>query len=169
MKLLKGTEFVEDAWLKAADEGTIPLEADVIVGYGRWQAERDSLLQRNAALGLELPNDISPEELSETVVPWLDRLALIALDFPAFNDGRAYSQAFLLRKRHGFSGELRATGHVLRDQIAFMRRTGFDSLELPDHAQDLEWVKAFKDFSEVYQGSVDGLASIARKRHARAG
>ena len=72
------------------------------------------------------PNNRDVDEL----VPWLDRLAVVALVFPTFRDGRAYSQARLLRERHRYRGELRATGQVLRDQFVFMLRAGFDAFEV---------------------------------------
>ena len=75
------------------------------------------MLARAGKLGVIWPNNRDVDDL----VPYLDRLAAVALVFPSFRDGRAYSQARLLRERHGYEGELRATGQVLRDQFVFMR------------------------------------------------
>ncbi len=162
MQLLKKDQgLIEETWVHCTDLEPLPVSENIIVGYGRWLNEQETLLKRNGLLGLELPNDVSPADISDK----LDHLSLILLDFPAFNDGRAYSQAQLLRNRYGFKGELRASGHVLRDQLAFMARCGIDCFELPLHAPAQEWSKAFSDFSNMYQGAADGFATIAQKRH----
>ena len=123
--------FVHDAWVKAdADIGTLP-DGPVIVPKKRWLAERDQLAGRSAPLGLL----ISAGETVDDIADDLARFALIALDFPKFSDGRAFSTARLLREKHGYAGELRAVGNVLADQIPLMRRVGFDYLrgdERPD-------------------------------------
>jgi phosphoadenosine phosphosulfate reductase len=91
-----------------------------------WLAEQERLANRNAPLGLL----IAPGEPLDDIAADLGRFALIALSFPKFTDGRAYSIARLLREKHGFAGELRAVGNVLSDQIPLMRRVGFDSFEV---------------------------------------
>jgi uncharacterized protein (DUF934 family) len=106
------------------------------------------------------PNDRRVAELA----PWLDRLALVALAFPSFRDGRAYSQARQLRERYGFRGELRATGDVLRDQFLFLIRAGFDSLEVKKDADAAAFAEAVGRYSVFYQPSTDGRASTARQR-----
>ncbi len=92
----------------------------------RWLAERDQLADRAAPLGLL----IAAGEKIDDIAADLGRFALVALDFPKFADGRAFSTARLLREKHGFAGELRAVGNVLSDQIPYMRRVGFDSFEV---------------------------------------
>ena len=86
--------------------------------------------RRGAPIGVIWPNSRGVAEL----VPYLDRLALVALVFPSFRDGRGYSQARLLRERYDFRGELRATGDVLRDQFLFLTRAGFDAFEVKKEA-----------------------------------
>ncbi len=110
---------------------------------------------------MRLPNTANPVALNGEV----HRFALIALEFPRFNDGRAYSQARLLRSRLGYKGELRATGNVLRDQLLFMRRAGFDSFEV-DGARALaeDWAKAFGEFDVFYQPSADSRPWVMRQR-----
>ena len=92
----------------------------------RWLAERGALAGRNAALGLRL----DAGERIDDIAADLPRFSLIALAFPKFSDGRAFSTARLLREKHGYTGELRAVGNVLSDQIPFMRRVGFDAFEV---------------------------------------
>jgi uncharacterized protein (DUF934 family) len=118
----RGTAFHTDAWARAV-EGEPVADSPVVLSKTRWLAERDALVGRNAPLGLQ----IEPGETIDDIAPDLARFALIALSFPKFGDGRAFSTARLLREKHGFSGELRAVGNVLSDQIPYMRRVGFDT------------------------------------------
>ena len=117
--------FRQDTWVKADATSGLP-DGAVIVPKKRWLAERDHLASRNAPLGLL----VSAGETLDDIAGDLARFALIALDFPKFSDGRAYSTARLLREKHGYAGELRAVGNVLADQIPLMRRVGFDSFEV---------------------------------------
>jgi uncharacterized protein (DUF934 family) len=117
-----GTAFHADAWVKPGDGDAIP-DAPVILSKQRWLAERGRLSGRNAPLGLQL----EPGETLDDIAADLARFAVIALSFPKFADGRAFSTATLLRDKHRFAGELRAVGNVLSDQIPYMRRVGFDS------------------------------------------
>ncbi len=128
MPLIKDDEFIDDPWVAVADDEALPEGAPAIVGLARWQAERGVLAGRNAPLGIRLRADQPPAEIAED----LDRFQVIALEFPVFGDGRAYSYARLLRERHGYRGELRAVGNVLRDQALFMRRCGFDAFEVAE-------------------------------------
>lgn len=107
---------------------------------------------------------VEPGEDARELLPHLDRLSLIEVNFPAYTDGRGYSAARILREA-GYAGELRAVGDVLIDQIAYMRRCGFDSFK-PDHPlndDDAEAVLA--RYNEVYQKVVDGRQPIWAKRH----
>ena len=98
----------------------------MIVRKKRWLAERDALAGRNAALGLHLDAGEGIDDIAAD----LPRFSLIALAFPKFSDGRAFSAARLLREKYGYSGELRAVGNVLSDQIPLMRRVGFDAFDV---------------------------------------
>jgi uncharacterized protein (DUF934 family) len=97
-------------------------------------------------------------------VPYLDRLAAVALVFPSFRDGRAYSQARLLRERHGYEGELRATGQVLRDQFVFMSRAGFDAFEVKKDADADAFAETMKRYSVFYQPTGDGRVTALNRR-----
>src|SRR5262245_15622797 len=120
-----GNAFHADAWSKLAEGEAIP-NIPVILSKARWLAERGGLAGRNAPLGLQL----DPGEALEDIAADLPLFAMIALSFPKFGDGRAFSTATLLRERYRFAGELRAVGNVLSDQIPYMRRVGFDSFEV---------------------------------------
>ncbi len=122
----------------------------------------DALRARNGKLGLRLPNDAPVESIARD----LDRFDLVVLHFPKFTDGRAYSQARLLRGRYGYKGELRATGEVLRDQLLFMRRCGFDRFAVGERAIREDWAKAFAEFDVFYQQAQDGRPWVMRQRLA---
>ena len=160
MPLVKAGQIVEDNYLRVPDEEPIPDGVPVIVPGKRFLADAAELSQRDAPVGVIWPNDRRVAELE----PWLNRLALIALDFPKFRDGRAYSQARLLRERFGFAGELRATGDVLRDQFQFLLRAGFDSFEVKKPADALVFAKAAARYSVFYQPSADGRPPALRRR-----
>ena len=107
---------------------------------------------------------IEPGDDARELVPHLERLALVEVNFPAFGDGRGYSSARILREA-GYEGELRAVGDVLVDQLAYMRRCGFDAFE-PDQQFDMDDVKAaFERWPEVYQNAADDRPPIWTKRH----
>jgi uncharacterized protein (DUF934 family) len=117
--------FRQNEWVRIGDDETFP-EAPAILSKKRWFAEREALASRNAPMGLL----IAAGEGVDDIAGDLARFALIALDFPKFSDGRAFSTARLLREKHGYAGELRAVGNVLSDLISFMRRVGFDAFEV---------------------------------------
>ena len=100
----------------------------------------------------------------EDLAPHVGRLRLIVLDFPKFSDGRAYSQARLLRGRMGYRGELRATGGVLQDQVAFMLRCGFDSFESEQKGFGEALARARTLFSVVYQPAEDDQVPVSLRR-----
>ena len=163
MPLVKAGQIVEDNYLRVPDEEPIPDGVPVIVPGKRFLADAAELSQRDAPVGVIWPNDRRVAELE----PWLNRLALIALNFPKFRDGRAYSQARLLRERFGFTGELRATGDVLRDQFQFLLRAGFDSFEVKKPADALVFAKVAARYSVFYQPSADGRLPALRRRLQR--
>jgi len=147
MRLLKNGEFLEDTWLRLEDGEAVPQGADVIVGLDRLRAEFGSLMLHDGRLGVALPNDRPVED----VVDFLEALDAVVLDFPAFTDGRAYSQARKLRRDHGYSGELRAVGNVLPDQLAFMRQCGLDVFEVNGRFDRETWVRAATAMTLTYQ------------------
>jgi uncharacterized protein (DUF934 family) len=160
MPLVDGGRISEDRYVRVLDEEPIPDGVPVIVPAKRFLADAAELARREAPVGVIWPNDRRVAELQS----WLDRLALVALVFPKFRDGRAYSQARLLRERYGFKGELRATGDVLRDQFQFLLRAGFDSFEVKKAADALVFAKAAARYSVFYQASADGRVPALRRR-----
>lgn len=160
MPLVEHGKIVEDRYVRLDDDAPLPDRVPVIVSAKRFLAESDTLTRRDGSLGVLWPNDRRVNELK----PWLGHLALIALVFPKFRDGRAYSQARLLRETLGFRGMLRATGDVLRDQFGFLVRAGFDSFEVKKPADAAAFAKSVARFSVVYQPSADGRVPALRRR-----
>lgn len=114
--------FRTDTWTHAGDDAALS-DLPSTVSRKRWLAERATLIGRNAPLGLRLTGGESLDDIAADLV----RFGVIVLTFPKFSDGRAYSTARLLREQYGYSGELRAAGDVLADQIPLMRRIGIDT------------------------------------------
>ncbi len=164
MPLVKAGKAVDDPYLRILDDAAIPDRGAVLVPAGRLLADAGELLQRGGSTGVVWPNDRGVSDL----VPHLDRLALVALAFPNFRDGRAYSQARLLRERHHFRGELRATGQVLRDQFLFLHRAGFDSFEVTKPADVAAFMETMRRYSVFYQPAADGRSPAFRRRIASA-
>jgi uncharacterized protein (DUF934 family) len=162
MPLLKGGAVVDDPWVAFADDAATPPSGPVIVSHARWLRERDALRARNGDVGVALPNATSAAD----IVHDLDRLALVTLEFPKFSDGRAYSQARLLRERYAYRGELRATGRVLRDQLLFMVRCGFDAFEIAHDDPVAAWEQALAQFTVFYQPTGDGRPTAMDQRRA---
>jgi uncharacterized protein (DUF934 family) len=160
MPLVKAGQIVDDPYVRALDDAPIPDGVPVIVPGPRFLADASELVARDAPIGVLWPNDRRVAELE----PWLDDLSLVALDFPKFRDGRAYSQARLLRERYGFRCELRATGDILRDQFQFLLRAGFDSFEVKKPADARVFAEAAARFSVFYQPSADGRLPALRRR-----
>src|SRR3954451_5902571 len=130
MPLVKQGKIVTDVFIHVADGAELPGDGAILISAARFLEDPETLSKRAGKTGVIWPNNRDPEEL----VPYLDRLAVVALVFPSFRDGRAYSQARLLRERYKYKGELRATGQVLRDQFVIMLRAGFDSFEVKKDA-----------------------------------
>lgn len=161
MPLLKDGMIVDDEWVRVDDDADITDELAVVVSLERWLSEADTLRGRNAPVAVAIGNHQSPLQIAED----LEAIDAVFLTFPAYTDGRAYSQARLLRQRYGYAGEIRATGNVLRDQYAFMQRCGFDAFEVADDADLAGWGKSSGAMSTAYQTAADGAQAIWAKRH----
>jgi uncharacterized protein (DUF934 family) len=163
MPLVRGGQVVEDRFVKVLDDTPVPEDGPVIVPGERYLADVAELSRREAPTGVLWPNNRNAAEIE----PHLERLALIALAFPTFRDGRAYSQARILRERHQFRGELRATGDVLRDQFLFMLRAGFDAFEVKKDADAAAFLDTVRRYSVFYQPTGDGRMTAFRGRLRR--
>ncbi|NVN88034.1 MAG: DUF934 domain-containing protein [Rhodopseudomonas sp.] len=160
MPLVNKGQIVSDGFVHLADDAKLPSDGAVLVSATRFLANAESLSARNSPVGVIWPNNRSVDELA----PWLDRLAAVALVFPTFRDGRAHSQARLLRERHHYRGELRATGQVLRDQFTFLLRNGFDSFEVKKDSDAHAFAEATQRYTEFYQPTGDGRQTALERR-----
>jgi uncharacterized protein (DUF934 family) len=167
MPLVRAGHIIEDRFVRVLDDAPVPEGVAVILPAARLLADARDLVLRQAPTGVIWPNDRKVAELA----PYLDWIALVALVFPNFRDGRAYSQARLLRERYQFRGELRATGQVLRDQLLFLHRAGFDAFEVTKDADATAFAEAVRRYSVFYQPTGDGRTSTltARRAHGASG
>lgn len=160
MPLVKDGRIVADAFVHVDDDAELPGDGAVLVSAARFLEDPEVLLKRAGKVGVIWPNSRDVDDL----VPFLARLATVALVFPTFRDGRAYSQARLLRERYGYDGELRATGQVLRDQFVFMLRAGFDALEARKQSDAEAFTLTARRYSVFYQPTGDGRATAPLQR-----
>jgi uncharacterized protein (DUF934 family) len=160
MPLVRDGRIATDTFIHLTDDAELPEAGNVLVSAARFLENPEGLLAKTAKLGVIWPNNRDLDDL----VPFLDRLAVVALVFPTFRDGRAYSQARLLRERHGYDGELRATGQVLRDQFMFMLRAGFDTLEVKKQNDAEAFALTAKRYSVFYQPTGDGRITALHRR-----
>jgi uncharacterized protein (DUF934 family) len=160
MPLVKGGKITDDPFVHLTDDAAVPESGDVLVSSARFLQDAEALLRRPGKVGVIWPNGRDVDDL----VPYLDRVAAVALVFPTFRDGRAYSQARLLRERFSWRGELRATGQVLRDQFVFMLRAGFDAFEVKKQSDAEAFAQTVKRYSVFYQPTGDGRLTALHRR-----
>jgi uncharacterized protein (DUF934 family) len=160
MPLVKHGKISADDFARIADDAAIPAEGDVLIPLTRFLEDAEALLKRRGKVGVIVPNNRDLDDLE----PYFDRLAIVALVFPSFRDGRAYSQARLLRERYGYDGELRATGQVLRDQFVFMTRAGFDAFEVKKDSDAHAFAETIARYTVFYQPTGDGRPIALRQR-----
>lgn len=147
MQVIKDKTIVPDQWTFIPDDQ--PLEGNITVSLQRWQSDKNELMRRSGKLGLRL----APSDDVANIAADLQHFQLIEIDFPAFADGRGFSQARLLRSRYHYSGELRAVGKFLRDQLFYLRRVGFNSFALEKQDDLPGALESLDDFSVMYQQS----------------
>jgi uncharacterized protein (DUF934 family) len=163
MPLIKNGTFYEDAFALVTDGEALPAGV-IIVSLSRFLAEREILLRHDAPVGVMIAANEVPDALGADV----HRLAVVALSFPKFRDGRGYSSARVLRERLGYRGEVRAVGEVLRDQWLFMHRCGVDAFEVREGTQLEAFHAAMGEQTVFYQRASDQEMSIFDLRHLRA-
>lgn len=159
--IIKDGAIVADTYQLVTETGTLPAQ-DILVSLDVWQQQREAILAHPYKKAVLLKPDQHPEVLVEDV----KQLDMIALDFPAFADGRGYSYAALLRQRFGFTGELRATGDVFKDNLFYLKRCGFNSFAVRADKDIHVALQGLQDFSESYQASVDESRPLYRRRFA---
>jgi uncharacterized protein (DUF934 family) len=161
-QIIRHRAAIQDNWLllEQGAAGALPFSGDVIVPLDLWMSERDALSFRLGRIGVWLEAGTDPAALA----PDLARFNVIAVRFASCTDGRGYTLARLLRERYGYRGELRAIGDVLRDQLYYLSRCGFDAFALRADQDPAQALSAFDDFSEAYQASVERPEPLFRRR-----
>ncbi|NLJ13057.1 DUF934 domain-containing protein [Denitrificimonas caeni] len=163
-KIIKNTAIIEDQWtlLDADVELNVALNTQqAIVPLALWQAHKEQLKAINP-IGVWL----EAEQEIESLLDDLELFTVIALNFPVFTDGRHFSSARLLRERYAYSGEIRAIGDVLRDQLFFMQRCGFDAYALRSDRCPIDALKSLTELSVSYQAAYDQSLPLYRRRSA---
>jgi uncharacterized protein (DUF934 family) len=159
--LIRKRALAADEFVMLADDAPLPASGSVIVSLARWQKEGDTLRAGGLCTGVRIPNTA---DLAQVFAQIADR-PVIALEYPAFPDGRAHSQARLLRDRYRYAGEVRATGAaVVRDHLQAMERCGIDAFLLRADQDVADCLAAFTDFTLAYQPATDDLPLVARLR-----
>ena len=160
MRLYKGGAFVADPWRALADGESIG-GSPVLLSLAQWRDAVNARAATSARLGVLL----EAGEMIDAITPDLDRLSLVALSFPKFGDGRAFSKAAMLRGQLGFAGEIRAVGDVLWDQLQLMSRCGFDAFAI-EHAPTLKMLEAGKRpvMTDFYQPGLGGETAADPRR-----
>ncbi|HEX3633077.1 MAG TPA: DUF934 domain-containing protein [Casimicrobiaceae bacterium] len=160
--LTKDRAVIDDRWIllpETAAIADVPVLTPAIVPLALWSAQHAALAARDD-IGVWLKPADDPDALGADVV----RLPLIAVDFPKFSDGRGYSTARLLREKYRYTGELRAIGDILRDQLYYLRQCGFDTFALQPGRSVADALAAFGDFSDNYQATVAQPVPLFRRR-----
>lgn len=155
-KLIKQRKVVDDTWRYATEDANAQA---VIVSLEQFQSEREALLSSGKQIGVKL----GPADKVEVLADVAPKLKLIALEFGGIGEGRGYSQAHILRRRYGFTGELRAVGKVQRDQLFCMARCGIDAYQLPEGADLNVALTAFDDYTVAYQQGIDSGVQLQRR------
>ena len=148
MPIIKDQQISENTWRFVADDAPL-VDGDITVSVQRWTQDKAQLLQHRAKIGVRL----APADLVDALSDDLSSISLIELNFPAFTDGRSFSQARLLRSRYGYQGEIRAVGNYMADQVFYLHRVGVNAFEF-NSAKDIDLaMSAVNDFSVRYQPS----------------
>ncbi len=161
MSLIRDGRLVPDRFSDASGLGDLPAGVPVIVSLDQWRTQRATLLAAGQPLGLRLKSDQPPA----LVAADLQHFTVIALEFPKYRDGRAYTHARMLRERLGFKGEVRAVGDVLQEQLHFMQRCGFDAFEVAGPDPEQAWRAIAGDHTVWYQETGDGRPRALTRRH----
>ena len=162
-RIIKNGQVLDETWHLLPQDASLDNISncdDLIVPLALWREHAHALKARDGGLGVWLDAGEEVEEIADD----LQHFQVVALNFPAFTDGRHYSSAYLLRNRYGYKGEVRAIGDVLRDQLFAYKRVGFDAFALRADQDPHAVLDAFETFRDVYQGSTDQPLPLFRRR-----
>jgi uncharacterized protein (DUF934 family) len=159
-QLLKDGNVIDNSWqLVDADTDALP-QGDILISTSQWHKQQDVLADRAGAVGVWIDSHEEIEAFADGIIA----LPVIAINFPKFADGRGFSLARLLRERYGYSGEIRAIGEIIRDQLFLMQRCGFNGFAFDTELDLAEASKSLQDFSDAYQVAVDQPEPLFKRR-----
>jgi uncharacterized protein (DUF934 family) len=159
-QILKDTQVVSDNWILLDENADSIPNGDILLSFEQWQNFAEQLSNHSGSIGVWLEGHAEIEQIIEPLL----NLPLIAINFPKFADGRGFSAARLIRERYNYSGELRAIGGFIRDQLYLLKRCGFNAFQFSDENELSDTAESLKDFSENYQVSVDQENPLFRRR-----
>ncbi len=148
-QIIKDQQIVDDQWRTLADDDNT-LAGDIIISSKRWKQDKATFKSHSGGLGILIEFDKHIDDIKDD----LDNFDLVAIEFQSFTDGRGYSYATLLR-RMGWTKEIRAVGDVLRDQVFYMHRCGFNAFEIRADRDINDALHAFSEFSVAYQPAIN--------------
>ena len=151
MPIIKDDTPIDDVWVELEEDGDVPSSGDVIVPLEVLLEKSERLSNHTGRIGVLVPNDVDIEAHADLVA----KADLVVLQLPSFTDGRAYSQARILRETLGYKGELRVKGDVLPDQAAYLKRCGFDSFDFERPFDKEVWARSVAVMSTGYQRNYD--------------
>lgn len=160
--LIAGRQIAANTCRHLMDDQVLPDNGLISITLARWEREAAALTTSLCQVGVRVASTV---DIETCAMQLLDR-PLIVLEFPSFGDGRAFTQARVLRERYGYRGELRASGDVRRDQLFYMQRCGFDTFELAPHVDLVDALRAFTEIRLTYQGAADSTRTIQHRRSA---
>jgi uncharacterized protein (DUF934 family) len=167
-KIIKNQQIIDDHWQllklaegEAAESVTLP-DTPAMLPLAVWLARKPEIIATRQQIGVWLDSNEDPAAIAGD----LEHFALIGVNFPKFTDGRSYSSARLLRERYGYTGEIRALGDVLQDQLFFMKRCGINAYAVLEGKNIEQALAGLLDFSETYQAAVDQPQPLFRRRAA---
>lgn len=160
-QLIKNGELADNTWTRVLpdDPQGIPANGDILVSLPCWKEQQETLANHNGRVAVWLEPGEEPAEIATD----LDRLPMVAINFPVFADGRGYSYARELRTRYGYQGEIRAIGDVLQDQLFYLWRCGFDAFDIRADRDAAEALQGLKVFTVTYQGDARDPRPIYRR------
>lgn len=159
-KLIKDGAIIEDTFLLLESSSEFTSQQDLLIPLALWNETKPLLKDHKGKIGIQVLGETEPSEFADD----LSAVDLIAIDFPAFKDGRGYSLARMLRQKFNYGGELRATGDVLRDQLFYLYRCGFNSFAVREDRCIEDALNGLKDFSVLYQADVHQPKPIYQRR-----
>jgi len=156
--MIKDGQVIENTWALLTDEHATTTEPQSIIALNRYLESDDAKASKD--VGVFLENDTDLVDIAKQLLD----APVIAINFPGFMDGRGFSLARLLRERYGYQGEIRAVGHVIRDQLTYLKRCGFSSFCFADDVDVNAALNSLNDFTEAYQTSVEITEPLFKRR-----